>query len=61
MQKEKKNSGISFENAGSKRRKATLWYIKNIYLKNKGRFGGDGDTYRSRPWKCPKEKAAVHA
>lgn len=29
---------------------ATLYYIKNIYLKNKGRFGGKGDTYTSHPW-----------
>lgn len=40
---------------------ATLWYIKNVYLKNKGRFGGNSDTYRSRPWKCPKENSAAHA
>ena len=23
----------------------TLWYIKHVYLKNKGRFGGSGSTY----------------
>ena len=25
----------------------TLWYIKHVYLKNKGRFGGSGSTYVS--------------
>lgn len=25
----------------------TLWYIRNIYLKRKGRFAGKGDTWRS--------------
>ena len=25
----------------------TLWYIKHVYLKNKGRFGGNGSTYVS--------------
>lgn len=29
----------------------TLGYIRNVYLKGKGRFGGTGDTYRSIPWK----------
>ena len=27
--------------------KKTLWYIKHVYLKNKGRFGGSGSTYVS--------------
>ena len=27
--------------------KKTLWYIKHVYLKNKGRFGGSGSTYIS--------------
>ena len=29
---------------------ATLSYIKNVYLKGKGRFGGEGDTYIKEPW-----------
>ena len=29
---------------------ATLAYIKNVYLKGKGRFGGKGDTYVKVPW-----------
>ncbi len=29
----------------------TLAYIKYIYLKNKGRFGGSTDTYTKEPWK----------
>ena len=29
---------------------ATLAYIKNVYLKGKGRFGGKGDTYVKEPW-----------
>ena len=28
---------------------ATLSYIKNVYLKGKGRFGGQGDTYVKEP------------
>lgn len=28
---------------------ATLSYIKNVYLKGKGRFGGPGDTYVKEP------------
>ncbi len=28
----------------------TLAYIKNVYLKGKGRFGGKGDTYVKVPW-----------
>ena len=28
---------------------ATLSYIKNVYLKGKGRFGGQGDTYVKKP------------
>lgn len=30
---------------------ATLFYIKNVYLKGKGRFGGKGSTYTKKPWK----------
>lgn len=41
--------------------KETLWYIKNIYLKNKGRFGGTGDTYRSAPWQYPVPNSKEHA
>ncbi len=32
----------------------TLSYIKNIYLKNKGRFAGPTDTYTKEPW-IPRE------
>lgn len=32
----------------------TLSYIKNIYLKNKGRFAGPTDTYTKEPW-VPKQ------
>lgn len=32
----------------------TLQYIKKVYLKNRGRFAGSGDTYRSKPWQ-PKD------
>ncbi|MBS6195274.1 MAG: catalase [Clostridiales bacterium] len=30
--------------------KETLRYIRKVYLKGKGRFGGEGSTYRSKPW-----------
>lgn len=33
----------------------TLHYIRYVYLKRKGKFGGDTDTYLSRPW-IPKTK-----
>lgn len=36
--------------------KATLAYIKHVYLKNKGRFGGEGDTYTKVPWKYDKKE-----
>ena len=33
----------------------TLHYIRYVYLKRKGKFGGDTDTYLSKPW-IPKTK-----
>ena len=34
----------------------TLWYIKHVYLKNKGRFGGSGSTYVSPERRVHTEK-----
>ena len=34
----------------------TLWYIKHVYLKNKGRFGGSGSTYVSPERGVPTQK-----
>ena len=36
--------------------KKTLWYIKHVYLKNKGRFGGSGSTYVSPERRVHTEK-----
>lgn len=34
----------------------TLYYIKNIYLKNKGKYACKGDTYTKTPWDYEKVK-----
>lgn len=36
--------------------KQTLHYIKNIYLKNKGKYACKGDTYTKTPWDYEKVK-----
>ena len=38
------------------REEKTLWYIKHVYLKNKGRFGGSGSTYVSPERGVPTQK-----
>lgn len=37
----------------------TLSYIKNIYLKKKGRFGSEEETYRSKPWEYQQSEKII--
>jgi hypothetical protein len=45
------------EMLAEKGEKETFSYIKNVYLKREGIFGGEGDTYRSVPWVYQKSQS----